>query len=210
LTASQLRDSPRVLDQIIVLEEKRPLLETALKEILYGGPHSPRVIGKLGMGPVATLPLNGELDTDTIARWLSSILLPLGDFPSVEHWVQTSTSIGTRIELPLVSRTPYFCSGCPHNSSVKAPAGSLIGGGIGCSGLVLGMDPSEFGNETGLTQMGGEGAQWIGMAPSSTTSTSSKMWVTAPITIQPAWRSGRASRQELTSHTSCCATRRSQ
>ena len=153
------------LDQIIVVEEKRPLLETALKEILYGGPHSPRVIGKLGMGPAATLPLNGELDTDTIARWLSSILLPLGEFPSVEHWVQTSTNNRIRIELPLVSRTPYFCSGCPHNSSTKAPAGSQVGGGIGCGGLVLGMDPSEFGNVTGLTQMGGEGAQWIGMAP---------------------------------------------
>jgi indolepyruvate ferredoxin oxidoreductase len=153
------------LNQIIIVEEKRPLLETAVKEILYGGPHSPRVIGKLGMGPAATLPLNGELDTDIIARWLSSILLPLGEFPSVEHWAQRSTNIGTRIELPLASRTPYFCSGCPHNSSTKAPAGSQVGGGIGCSGLVLGMDPSEFGNVTGLTQMGGEGAQWIGMAP---------------------------------------------
>ena len=152
------------LDQIIVVEEKRPRLETALKEILYGGPNSPRVIGKLGMGPAATLPLNGELDPDIIARWLSSILLPLGEFPSVEHWVQT-TNVATRIELPLVSRTPYFCSGCPHNSSTKAPAGSRVGGGIGCSGLVLEMDPSEFGNVMGLTQMGGEGAQWIGMAP---------------------------------------------
>jgi indolepyruvate ferredoxin oxidoreductase len=153
------------LDQIIVVEEKRPLLETAIKEILYGRPRSPRVIGKLGSGPAQTLPLNGELDADKIARWLSAILVPLGDFPSVERWVQTSTNAGTRIELPLVSRTPYFCSGCPHNSSAKAPNGSQVGGGIGCHGLVLGMDPREFGNVTGLSQMGGEGAQWIGMAP---------------------------------------------
>ncbi len=67
--------------------------------------------------------------------------------------------------LPLVARTPYFCSGCPHNSSTKVPAGSMVGGGIGCHALVLMMEPDAVGEVTGLTQMGGEGAQWIGMEP---------------------------------------------
>ena len=67
--------------------------------------------------------------------------------------------------LPLVSRVPYFCSGCPHNSSTKPLPGTLVGGGIGCHALVLLMDESQAGTVTGLSQMGGEGMQWIGMAP---------------------------------------------
>ena len=60
---------------------------------------------------------------------------------------------------------PYFCSGCPHNSSTKPLPGTLVGGGIGCHALVLLMDESQAGTVTGLSQMGGEGMQWIGMAP---------------------------------------------
>ena len=70
-----------------------------------------------------------------------------------------------RTTLPLVSRVPYFCSGCPHNSSTKPLPGTLVGGGIGCHALVLLMDSSQAGTVTGLSQMGGEGMQWIGMAP---------------------------------------------
>ena len=66
---------------------------------------------------------------------------------------------------PLISRVPYFCSGCPHNSSTKPLPGTLVGGGIGCHALVLLMDESQAGTVTGLSQMGGEGMQWIGMAP---------------------------------------------
>ncbi|MBU3868449.1 2-oxoacid ferredoxin oxidoreductase, partial [Streptomyces sp. 4503] len=72
---------------------------------------------------------------------------------------------GERIWLPLLTRTPYFCSGCPHNSSTKVPEGSLVGAGIGCHTMAVFMEPGQVGNVVGLTQMGGEGAQWIGMAP---------------------------------------------
>jgi indolepyruvate ferredoxin oxidoreductase len=72
--------------------------------------------------------------------------------------------VPTPVELPL-SRTPYFCSGCPHNSSVAVPAQSVVGGGIGCHGLAMVMDESQVGDLLGVTQMGGEGAQWIGIAP---------------------------------------------
>ena len=70
-----------------------------------------------------------------------------------------------RTMLPLAARTPYFCSGCPHNSSTKVAPGTLVGGGIGCHAMVLLMPEEQGGTVTGLTQMGGEGAQWIGMAP---------------------------------------------
>ncbi len=67
--------------------------------------------------------------------------------------------------LPLAPRTPYFCSGCPHNSSTKVAPGTLVGGGIGCHAMVLLMPEAQVGSVTGLSQMGGEGAQWIGLAP---------------------------------------------
>ena len=71
-----------------------------------------------------------------------------------------------RMRIPLaVNRSPYFCSGCPHNSSTKVPDGALIGGGIGCHSMVMFMEPERVGHIVGLTAMGNEGAQWFGMAP---------------------------------------------
>ena len=63
----------------------------------------------------------------------------------------------------MAQRTPFFCSGCPHNSSIKAPEGTLVGGGIGCQRWYC-STPRARANH-GHRQMGGEGAQWIGMAP---------------------------------------------
>ncbi|WP_181779308.1 indolepyruvate ferredoxin oxidoreductase family protein [Pseudonocardia pini] len=141
------------LTEIVVVEEKRPLVETAVKEILYGQQGAPRVSGKKDPEGRALLSHSGELGADAIARALARRLgLEAPAAPS-------------RIALPLVTRTPYFCSGCPHNSSTKVPDGTLVGGGIGCHAMVLLMDPTQVGDVTGLTQMGGEGAQWIGMSP---------------------------------------------
>ncbi|WP_405539360.1 indolepyruvate ferredoxin oxidoreductase family protein [Streptomyces sp. NBC_00075] len=153
------------LREIVVVEEKRSFLESAVKDVLYGRAQAPAVTGKHNPDGTALLPRDGELDPDLIAKALAVRLSALGGFPSVDRWLENTRPRRGRIELPLVSRTPYFCSGCPHNSSTKTPEGSLVGGGIGCHAMVLMMDPGQVGDVSGVTQMGGEGAQWIGMAP---------------------------------------------
>jgi indolepyruvate ferredoxin oxidoreductase len=153
------------LREIIVVEEKRPFIETAIKELLYGRADAPVVRGKRNPDGGALLPSAGDLDADVIARRLAPVLAGLGDFPSVRAWLDGAGRERRRVDLPIVPRTPYFCSGCPHNTSTKTPEGSLVGAGIGCHTLVLMMTPDQVGEIAGLTQMGGEGAQWIGMAP---------------------------------------------
>ncbi|WIX92645.1 indolepyruvate ferredoxin oxidoreductase family protein [Amycolatopsis sp. DG1A-15b] len=149
------------LDEIIVVEEKRAFVETALKEILYGVPRAPRIVGKKDHDGRTLFTELGELDPDGIAAGLARIL-PEG-IPPVEAY--RGRRRRERIAVPLLARTPYFCSGCPHNSSTKVPEGTLVGGGIGCHTMALFMEPDQVGTVLGVTQMGGEGTQWIGMAP---------------------------------------------
>jgi indolepyruvate ferredoxin oxidoreductase len=150
----------RGLDQIIVVEEKRAFLEDAVKAALYGMAGAPAVHGKHGPDGRPLLPPFGELDSGTIADGLSRALSSAG----VPDLV-APTAPRQRTSLPLAARTPYFCSGCPHNSSTEVAPGTLVGGGIGCHAMVLLMPGEQRGQVTGLTQMGGEGAHWIGMAP---------------------------------------------
>jgi indolepyruvate ferredoxin oxidoreductase len=163
LIPDQIEEFAADLDEIIVVEEKRPFVESAVKHILYGRADAPRVTGR-GHAGEPLFPPDGELDADLIARGLAD-RLGGPQFPAVQAWRARTTTPRTVTQLPLVARTPYFCSGCPHNSSTKVPAGSMVGGGIGCHALVLMMEPDAVGEVTGLTQMGGEGAQWIGMEP---------------------------------------------
>jgi indolepyruvate ferredoxin oxidoreductase len=165
LIPSEIEEFADGLAEIIVVEEKRPFIESALKTILYGAKNAPRVTGKTDPRGAKLFPVDGELDADLIAAGLARRLGTFAEFTTVKAW-QSSQALGRPVtQVPLVSRTPYFCSGCPHNSSTKVPEGSLVGGGIGCHALVLMMEPEAVGDVVGLTQMGGEGAQWIGMAP---------------------------------------------
>ncbi|WP_116110095.1 indolepyruvate ferredoxin oxidoreductase family protein [Amycolatopsis ruanii] len=150
----------RGLDRIVVVEEKRALVEPAVKEILYGHPGAPRVHGKTGPDGRTLFTELGELDPDGIAQGLARVL---GDIEPVRAW--RGRRRRERIAVPLLARTPYFCSGCPHSSSTKVPEGTLVGAGIGCHTMALFMEPEQVGDVVGITQMGGEGAQWIGMAP---------------------------------------------
>jgi indolepyruvate ferredoxin oxidoreductase len=150
------------LDELIVVEEKRAFLETSVKEILFGRPSTPAVHGKLDGRGNALFRSTGELDADAVATGLARSFARL-DIASVQAWHDRPQRV--RSELPLLARSPYFCSGCPHNSSTKADPDTLVGGGIGCHAMVLFMPAEQVGNVVGLTQMGGEGAQWMGMAP---------------------------------------------
>lgn len=151
------------LNKILVVEDKGPFLETLVKEALYGAGAGPIVIGKTDQHGHAVLPSHGGVDADAITGALAPMILANKDVASVRDRLRRLAP-PSKLLLPLTiaSRTPYFCSGCPHNSSTKAPEGSLMGAGIGCHGMTTFMDPEQVGNVTGLTQMGGEGAQWIG------------------------------------------------
>ncbi len=165
LIAAEVEEFADGLTEIIVVEEKRAFIESAVKEILYGRPDAPLVTGKTDPRGAKLFAVEGELDADLIAAGLAVRLGSRPEFTTVTAWQARQAPGRPVTPLPLVARTPYFCSGCPHNSSTKVPEGSLVGGGIGCHALVLMMAPEAVGDVVGLTQMGGEGAQWIGMAP---------------------------------------------
>jgi indolepyruvate ferredoxin oxidoreductase len=159
------RDFARGLDEILVAEEKGPFVETQLKEALYGTEGAPRIVGKRDERGERLLPAELDLDADVIARAVAARLRGRVRLDSVDARLRKLDEIeGRPAALPMAQRTPFFCSGCPHNSSIKAPDGTLVGGGIGCHTMVL-LNPEGKGEITGITQMGGEGAQWIGMAP---------------------------------------------
>ncbi|MGW0038197.1 indolepyruvate ferredoxin oxidoreductase family protein [Gordonia sp. NPDC003376] len=160
------------LDEVIVVEEKRDFIETMMRDIYYRSPIAPHIVGKENENGSTLFSRFGELDVDAVTRGLAVRLARHHHVDAAIDWLDHSSRRPTRIELPLAVRTPYYCSGCPHNSSTTMPVGpdgtpsnTLIGAGIGCHAMVLLMDPHQVGNIAGITQMGGEGAQWLGMAP---------------------------------------------
>lgn len=166
LNPQQIIDFAEGLETIIVVEEKASFIEAQVRDLLYNASHRPVVIGKKDLNGTDLFPAYGELGTDFVAKALAGQLVTLPDAPGVERWLKKELEKPAhRINLPLAQRTPYFCSGCPHNSSTKPQTDSAVGAGIGCHVMVLLMDPKQVGNVVGLTQMGGEGTQWIGMAP---------------------------------------------
>jgi indolepyruvate ferredoxin oxidoreductase len=150
-----VREFGRGLREIVVVEERRAFTELAVKDVLYGSTDAPAVYGKRGPDDAPMLAEHGELDPYDIAVMIAPRL-------GVPAPAVTRRPVVT---LSLTPRTPYFCSGCPHNTSTRPAEGSLVGAGIGCHAMVLMMDPRQVGQVTGLTQMGGEGTTWIGMAP---------------------------------------------
>jgi indolepyruvate ferredoxin oxidoreductase len=169
LDGQLVREFAAGLSELVIVEEKRSFLEQAFKNELYGLSGAPVVTGKRDPRGVALLSDAGELGPDDIALALSTRLSDHGDFPSIAEWLRVREQRGrVRAMLPIVAnthRTPYFCSGCPHSRSVRPPEGVSVGGGIGCHALVLSMGAEQVGDVMGLTQMGGEGAQWNGVFP---------------------------------------------
>jgi indolepyruvate ferredoxin oxidoreductase len=164
------------LDEILVVEEKRQIVEYQLKEQLYNWRDDvrPRVVGKFDekgewVRPHGDwlLPAAGELTPAMIARVIAKRLERLNLLPrrmeqlrARVNWINAKEAALAKPKIALV-RQPYFCSGCPHNTSTKLPEGSRATAGIGCHVMAIWMDrsTSEF------THMGGEGVPWIGQAP---------------------------------------------
>ncbi|QTI70624.1 indolepyruvate ferredoxin oxidoreductase family protein [Gordonia polyisoprenivorans] len=153
------------LDEVIVVEEKRDFIETMMRDILFRDPIAPHIVGKVNEDGSTLFSRFGELDVDAVTRGLAMRLARHHHVDAAIDWLDRCSRRRTRIELPLAVRTPYFCSGCPHNSSTHVAENTLVGAGIGCHAMVLLMDPHQVGDVAGVTQMGGEGAQWLGMAP---------------------------------------------
>jgi indolepyruvate ferredoxin oxidoreductase len=165
LVPSVISEFAAGLDEIIVIEDKRGLIEAGVAAILYGQGHRPRLCGKRDPDGRELFPAHGELDADQITTTLARRLSAIGDFPTVRQFLARADPPGRGTFLTLTPRTPYFCSGCPHNTSTQAPGGALVGAGIGCHALALTVPTQRSGDIVGLSQMGGEGASWIGMEP---------------------------------------------
>ncbi|MBU6291135.1 MAG: indolepyruvate ferredoxin oxidoreductase family protein [Burkholderiales bacterium] len=156
-----VREFATGLEEIFVIEEKRPFLEMFAKNVLYGMSNAPRIVGKFDEEERELLPHYGEFEADTIGRALIKRLTRKAKLESAEEWLKRLNEIHQRIKLPTAARTAWYCSGCPHSSSTVAPEGSIVSAGIGCHTMAMWMGR----NVVMGTHMGAEGAQWIGMAP---------------------------------------------
>lgn len=153
-------------EAILVIEEKRDLIESQVRNALHRlspGARQP-VLGCFDRNGHPLLPRTGELGPHAILRALSPEIRPLLD---ERRQLLLDAVLDRACPSPdiIAPRAPYFCSGCPHNSSTRVPEGSRALGGVGCHFMATGMDR----NTDTFTQMGGEGAPWIGTAPFTAT-----------------------------------------
>lgn len=158
---SIVREFAQGLEEIFVIEEKRPFLEMFAKQVLYGMANAPRIVGKFDEEDKELLPHYGEFESDTLVRALLKRLSRKTRIESAENWLARLDEIHSRSKLPTAVRTAWYCSGCPHNSSTKAVDDSIVSAGIGCHTMAMWMGR----NVVMGTHMGAEGTQWIGMAP---------------------------------------------
>ncbi|RFC66931.1 MULTISPECIES: indolepyruvate ferredoxin oxidoreductase family protein [Mesorhizobium] len=164
LDYEHLKEFAKGLSLIIVVEEKRSLIETQVRENLYGTASQPVVVGKRDERGNWLFTPKGALDPNDIAIAIGErVLKQIGRSEEIAARVHRLKQFQAMLAdtVDVANRTPYFCSGCPHNSSTKVPEGSLAAAGIGCHFMALWMDRSTV----GFTAMGGEGAQWVGQAP---------------------------------------------
>jgi indolepyruvate ferredoxin oxidoreductase len=190
LEAQTTREFATGLREILVVEEKRQVIEYQLKEELYNwrGDVRPNVLGKFDevdgdfTGGEWSMPnpsahhllrANADLNPAIIARAIAKRLRKLGVPDDVQARIDAQLAILTAQEQSMqtlltkgvdgAERQPWFCSGCPHNTSTKVPEGSRAMAGIGCHFMSIWMDRATV----GFTQMGGEGVPWVGQQPFS-------------------------------------------
>ena len=173
LEPNGIREFARGLDEILVVEEKRQLIEYQMKEQLYNWRDDvrPRIIGKYdehGEWEVDRsewlLPAAGELTPAMIARVIARRVGRFYTSDIIEARLKFLEVKEAALAQPRakIVRIPYFCSGCPHNTSTRVPEGSKAMAGIGCHYMALWVRPEQT---MTFTQMGGEGSPWIGMQP---------------------------------------------
>ncbi len=160
-----IRQFAEGLEEILVVEEKRALLENQLKEQLYNwrADVRPRVIGKHDESGAWILPSTDELTPARIARVIARRIERFHASETIAERLKylAAKEAALSQENAPFNRVPWFCSGCPHNTSTKVPEGSRAVAGIGCHFMVQWMDRST----ATYTQMGGEGVTWLGQAP---------------------------------------------
>src|SRR5271165_6786426 len=161
-----VRDFARGLELIVVVEEKRPLLEDQIRSILYGGARAPRVVGKYFDGAAfdpsqgaPAIPNYGETTPELVAAVLVGALARHDPNCSLSAPETPGTMLGNR---PAPVRSPGFCAGCPHNRSTLVPEGSRALAGIGCHWMAMLVNPLQTAT---ASHMGGEGAMWLGQQP---------------------------------------------
>ena len=161
----ELAEFAQGLDLIIVVEEKRSLIEVQVREELYGTANQPVCIGKKDEQGNWLFPVKGALDPNDVAICIGERLLRYGANDELAANVARLKAAQRALSetVDVAQRIPYFCSGCPHNTSTRVPEGSRAYAGIGCHYMAQWMDRQTL----GYTQMGGEGANWIGEAPFS-------------------------------------------
>jgi indolepyruvate ferredoxin oxidoreductase len=157
LDTTILERAARDVEEVLVVEDKRPFIEPLLRDLLYAADVRPRVTGKRDEAGRPLLPRDGELVAERLrpilAARLKQRLTALVEAPP------RANALPATLGGP--PRSASFCSGCPHNRSTLEVSGSPVGGGVGCHAMMLWLDRGAV----GYTHMGGEGAQWLGRAP---------------------------------------------
>jgi indolepyruvate ferredoxin oxidoreductase len=157
------------LEEIFIVEERREIVENQVKQELFNWRDDvrPRIVGKMDDHDKRFLTFAAELSVASLATSLTERLLRLNLNPEIAEmlrakadWFNGRQATQMQAVAP-VTRTPYFCSGCPHNTSTKVPEGSRAFAGIGCHFMALWMNR----NTETFTHMGGEGVPWVGVAP---------------------------------------------
>src|SRR5262245_16362035 len=165
LSQRELKEFAEGLELIIVVEEKRSLIEVQVREELYGTANQPTCIGKKDEQGNWLFPVKATLDPNDVAICIGERLMKYVRSEDLAGRVarlkEAQLSLAQAQDVAV--RLPYFCSGCPHNTSTVVPEGMRAYAGIGCHFMAQWMDR----NTLGFTQMGGEGANWIGEAPFS-------------------------------------------
>ncbi len=166
LDMTSFREWAEGLDLIICVEEKRKLIEVEAKEAIFNDRRGRRVIGWKNEREETVFSVKGALDPVKIARTLGNLLAEEGIDTEALRARRSVLAEAVRADNAeeIAARKPWFCSGCPHNTSTRLPEGARAYAGIGCHYMVQWMDR----NTEGFTHMGGEGANWIGEAPFST------------------------------------------